>query len=370
MALIKLLHVNGWTDRHGRKRIYFRRPGCKAIPLPGPVGSPAFMEAYNSALVSTEPLPKVGLGTAKAGTFAALALSYLNSGKFRDKRPETQRTERGIIDGLVAKHGDKLQVGLRQEHVQAMIDAKTDRPSAARKLLAVIRAVMSHAVTIRQRKDNPAIGVTRRKIRTPGYRTWEEVEIAAYRARHPLGTRARLAIELLVNTGQRRGDVIRMGRQHLRDGVLYVRQEKTGAEVFVPILPPLQAALNALPASNMTFLVTTHGKPYTAAGFGNWFRECCNEAGLKGLSAHGLRKATCRRLAEAGRSASEIAAITGHRTLRMVQRYTEAADRRRMAKAAMEGMYECFGEQPRTSDLQTPVTDLQTGNQGLEKKGA
>ena len=178
----------------------------------------------------------------------------------------------------------------------------------------------------------------------------------------------RLALELLVNTGQRRGDIVRMGRQHERGGLLYVREQKTGAEVHIPVLPPLRAAVDALPDNNLTFLVTSDGKAYTAAGFGNWFRECCKEAGLpKGLSAHGLRKATCRRLAEAGRSANEIAAITGHRTLRMVTRYTEAADRKRMASAAMVGMFQAFDEQARTPNLQTWSENLQTI---IEKKGA
>jgi integrase len=145
---------------------------------------------------------------------------------------------------------------------------------------------------------------------------------------------------------------------HIRDGALYVCQQKTGEEVFVPILPPLQAALDAIPEANLTFLVTSDGKPYSAAGFGNWFRKCYNATGLpRGLSAHGLRKATSRRLAEAGCTAKEIMAITGHRTLRMVALYTEAADRKRLAVKAMT---KALKEQERTSDLQTAGENLQT----------
>jgi integrase len=61
--------------------------------------------------------------------------------------------------------------------------------------------------------------------------------------------------------------------------------------------------------------VTSFGKPYSPAGFGNWFRELCDEAGCPDISAHGLRKACARRLAELGCSAHEIAAITGHASL-------------------------------------------------------
>jgi integrase len=253
-----------------------------------------------------------------------------------------------------------------RKHVQARIDARASKPSGARNFLISLRAAMHFAIAEGWRKDDPTVGVQLPKIETSGYRTWEEQNIAAFRAAHPIGTRARLALELLLCTGQRRGDVTRMGRQHVRDGVLYVRQEKTGAEVNVPILPPLQAAIDSLPAEHLTFLVSANGKPFTPHGFGNWFRECCRVAGLKGLSPHGLRKATCRRLAEAGRSTKQIASVSGHKTLREVERYTEAADRKRMAREAMEGMAEVFEEQPRTDDLHTPMTGSHTPAKALK----
>jgi integrase len=143
-----------------------------------------------------------------------------------------------------------------------------------------------------------------------------------------------LAFELLLGTAQRRGDVIRMGSQHLRDGLLYVKQQKTGAELAIPILPELQAALDATASGHLTFLVTEHGKPFSAAGFGNWFRDRCNEASLQGFSAHGLRHTACARLANAGATGHEIAAWSGHRTLREVSRYTRSADQRALARAA------------------------------------
>ena len=98
----------------------------------------------------------------------------------------------------------------------------------------------------------------------------------------------------------------------------------------------MRAILDATRSGNMAFLVTGFGQPFTAAGFGAWFRKRCNEAGLpKDCSFHGLRKAACRRLAEAGCSANEIAAISGHASLREVGRYTKAADQERMARNAM-----------------------------------
>jgi integrase len=167
-----------------------------------------------------------------------------------------------------------------------------------------------------------------------GFRSWSETEIAIFRARHPIGSRPRLAFELLLCTVQRRSDVIKMGPQHIRDGLLHLRQQKTGTALSIPVLPELREAMDALPPKHLTFLATEWGKAFTPAGFGNWFRDRCNEAGLQGFSAHGLRKAGCRRLAEAGCTAHEIAAWSGHRTLREVSHYTRAADQAAMARAA------------------------------------
>jgi integrase len=133
-----------------------------------------------------------------------------------------------------------------------------------------------------------------------------------------------------------------MGRQHVRDDVLTIDQGKTeGGEeshLEIPVHPKLRAIIDATPTVGVkTFLVTHFGKPYTAAGFGNWFRELCNQAACPDVSAHGLRKATARRL---GCSVHHIAAITGHASLSEVQRYTKAADRKRMAREAMTKLVE------------------------------
>jgi integrase len=127
-----------------------------------------------------------------------------------------------------------------------------------------------------------------------------------------------------------------LGRQHIRDGFINVRQQKTGIELAIPIHPILASVIGQTPADHLTLLTTKAGKPFSAAGFANWFRDRCKEAGLVHCSAHGLRKAAARRLAEAGCTTHEIAAITGHASLSEVQRYTKAADQRRLALSAME----------------------------------
>jgi len=193
--------------------------------------------------------------------------------------------------------------------------------------------------------DDPTLGVTREKVKTSGYRTWSEAEIERFETTYPIGTKARLALALLLYTGQRRGDVVKIGRQHVYNGVLTIDQGKTEggeeAHLEIPVHPKLREIIEATPTIGVkTFLVTHFGKPYTAPGFGNWFRELCDAAGCRGLSAHGLRKATARRLAEIGCTAHQIAAITGHASLSEVQRYTKAADRKRMAREAMAKLIE------------------------------
>ena len=188
--------------------------------------------------------------------------------------------------------------------------------------------------------DNPALGVTRQKVKTAGYKTWSEAEIERFEAKHPIGTKARLAFGLLLFTGQRRGDVVKMGPQHIDGGVLSIVQEKTGTPVVIPLHPKLREIINATPSGHLSFLVTHFGKPYTAPGFGNWFRELANEAGCPDVSAHGLRKATATRLADMECTVHEIASILGHTSIAVVEIYTRAANRKALAKSAMRKLIE------------------------------
>jgi integrase len=196
--------------------------------------------------------------------------------------------------------------------------------------------MMKHAVEIGMREDDPTRDVKAIRVKSDGYHSWTDAEIAQFEEEHPVGTRARLALALLLYTGQRRSDVVVRGRQHIRDSELNVRQVKTGAELTIPVHPALEAIIADTSADHLTFLLTAFWEAIHAAGFGNWFREQCNAAGLHHCSAHGLRKAAARRLAEAGCTQHEIGAITGHASLREITRYTKAADQKRLAVAAME----------------------------------
>jgi len=154
---------------------------------------------------------------------------------------------------------------------------------------------MKHAVEIGLRSDDPTRDVKRISVNSDGHHSWTEDEITQFEARHPIGSRERLAFALLLYTGQRRGDVIRMGRQHLRDGMLSVRQEKTNAVLDIPVHAALMQAIDAIPREHLTFLTTRRGEPFRPTSFSAWFRKACDVAGLPHCSAHGLRKAAARR---------------------------------------------------------------------------
>jgi integrase len=302
------------------------------------------MTAYAAAMAGQMPIT-IGARRVKPGTIAALAVTYLTLPKFLAKSSATQATYRNIVERFRVEHGDKPVASLERKHLTAMLAKKVKTPAAANHWLRLIKTMMTLAVDEGMRPDNPAAGLEPLKHRSPGFHTWTEEQIAAFEARYPIGTKARLALALLLYTAQRRSDVVRMGRQHVRGGVVHIRQQKTGKVMTIPLHPVLATVIEAAPMDQLTFLVTEYGKPFTAAGFGNWFRQRCDEARLaKECTAHGLRKAACRRLAEAGCSASQIAAISGHATLREVERYVKMADQERLARAAISAVTVAFPE--------------------------
>jgi site-specific recombinase XerD len=331
-------------------------------------GSPEFMEAYQAALDGTPPSNRdIGKAKTVAGTVHALVAAYLDcsptsSSPFRLLAAETQRTQKNILERFREAHGEKRiysvsrrgirKLELTSDRLQRIVNQKSNTPFGQRNFLKTLRAMFKWAASEKLIPDDPTIGVTRNTDfdkKSKGYATWSEQQIAQFRRKHPIGSMARLAIELLLATGARRADAVRLGAQHMRDGGITGKrisfeQSKTKGLVNIPLNHEFLEALAAMPEASAvsvsggtTFLRTNSGRPFaSAASFGNWFRDCCNAAGLyKGLSAHGLRKATARRLAEAGCSEHEIAAVTGHASLSEVRRYTQAANQIRLADQAV-----------------------------------
>ena len=150
-------------------------------------------------------------------------------------------------------------------------------------------------------------------------------------------SKARLC--LLMFTGQRKSDIVVFGPQHVSDGVLRFTQQKNAARnpvtLALPVLPALQAIIDATPTGSSTFLVTEHGKPFSRAGFGARMRKWCDQAGLPECTSHGLRKAGAVILAEAGATDLQLTSVLGWRDIRQAQRYTKAARQKLLAADAM-----------------------------------
>jgi integrase len=345
----------GWnTDQRGVRRVRFRKSGFSAY-LTGVPWSEGFMAQYTAALAGVKALMQdIGAGRTTRGSFNALCVSYYRSPEFRGLKPSTQAVRRGIIERFRNEHGEKPLARLGRQHIKDIIGAKANTPEAANNLLKVLRVLLSYAVDAGMIPVNPAIGVKRYRSHGEGFHTWSEAEITAFEERHPIGSRARLALALLLYTAQRRSDVVRAGWQHIKGAAIAVRQEKTDTPLMIPLHPELVQVLAAVPKTNLTFLVNERGAPFTPAGFGNWFRDRCNEASLAKCSAHGLRKAAATRLANAGCSTDQIKAITGHRSLSEVARYTRAADQARLARQAVTLQLGAQGEQK----LASPETRL------------
>lgn len=348
MAKIELPYVQAFRDRHGRTRHYFRRRGFARTALPGTPGSAEFMAAYAEQIERTgDPLAAArlaGMARVQPRSINALIIEYYRSAEFRELRDSTRRAYRGQLERFRTAHGAKGATSLQSHHLEAIFLGMADRPEAAVNLRKRLRRVFRLAVRLGWRQDNPVTETEVARKRDRGIKGWSDDQLAAFEARWPAGSRERLAFALCLYTGQRRSDVIRMGPQHVAGGRISVVQQKTDHRLRIRLHPRLAAeiALHAAEAgtAHLAFLTTQAGAPFTVEGFGNWFRDACAEAGLKGKSPHGLRKSAGRRLAEAGCTEKEIAAILGHASLGEVARYTKEANQEGLADRAMDKVEE------------------------------
>lgn len=338
MTTIRLRYVDRFVDRHGHARHYFRRPGCKRIPLPGLLGSAEFMAAYNAALAEDAPVmrPK---SRGEPGTFNRLAAQYFASPDFFRLRPRTQHVYRLVIDRFLAEHGHRKVAEMRREDVKKIMGLKSATPGSANDLLKKIRTLIKFAIDAGWRADDPTLRI--KAFPEHEFHTWTEDEIAQYEERWPIGSRERTAFALHLYTGQRRADVAQMAWTDVAGNAISVVQTKTGARLTIPLHPHLSAALRAWPCKHVVILTTAFNRPFSSAGYGNMMADAIAAAGLPDRCVlHGLRKAAARRLAEAGCTEKEIAAVTGHTTLKEVARYTRAADQKRLAAGAVAKLVE------------------------------
>ncbi|HRD77990.1 MAG TPA: tyrosine-type recombinase/integrase [Hyphomicrobiaceae bacterium] len=353
---IKLRYVHEDVDRHGNVRIYFKRPGERKVRLRGEPGSEGFMAAYHAAVAHAEAgdlarpsEPNEHPLAARTGTLRWLADQWRGSAAFAELDPSTQRARRYLIEAMLQEpvqpgsaetFADYPLERLTRRALEVLRDRKAAAPSAANGRVKALRAILKWGLKQEHLTSNPAADLERLREARGGYHTWTEDEIAAFEARHPLGSKARLAMTLMLYAGARRSDVVRLGRQHVRGSTIkwraFKNRNRHPVTIELPVADELAAAIAATPTGDLTFLVTEYGRPFSHAGFGAWMKKRCLEAGVSAdCSSHGLRKASATRLAEAGATAHQLMAIFGWSSLKEAEVYTRAAERRRMAADGM-----------------------------------
>ena len=309
------------------------------------------MAAYEAAKGNALPTKRPAVAF---GTWRWLCIKYFTEcADYKRLDKGTQRVRRLILEGTfeepIAPGSSKLfrdfPISLMEsDAIEVLRDRKIDAPEAANSRIKAIRQVFKFALKSKKRLGlrisiNPARDVEKFKTGSTGFHTWTVEEVRQFEARHPIGTKARLALALLLFTGQRRSDAIRFGRQHVQQGKLTFTQHKgrnrKPHRLTLPIMPTLQKIIDASPCGDLTFLVNDLGRPFTDAGFGNKMREWCDQAGLRHCTAHGLRKAGATIAAENGATARQLMAIFGWYSIDQAELYTRAADQKRLARSAM-----------------------------------
>lgn len=332
VAKLELKYVNEYVDRTGKVRRYFRRGGKNYGKLPGTVGSADFMAAYQRYLGS-KPTPEESRKI--EGSLGRLITEFYSSRPFKDLKASSQQTYRYALEPVAKLHGHRTAMLTHKQAAKLISDIGEKAPGMANLTKSVLQAVFKYAVKADWREDNPIIGIDRYK--GGEHHTWTEGEIQTFEKRWPVGSRQRLAFSLLLYTGQRVEDVAALTRtNNLTPEGIHLIQKKTGVELTLPIRPELEKAMKAYKTNGMALIGREDGKPFSERGLSQLIKLAVKAAGLPPKCvAHGLRKATMRRLAEDGATEKEIAAWSGHKTLREIERYTKAADQKRMAKSAM-----------------------------------
>jgi integrase len=328
-------HLNRQPGRHKNGKVYwYVRIGKGArIPIPGEYGTPGFWEAYRAALaggrVSSPPPVR-----ASRGTLQWAVDLWKRSSDWGKTSVATRRQRDNILLHILAKSGARALEEITAADIRAGREKRQATPHAANNFLKTMRAFFRWAKEEQLVDADPAAGVKFIPVKTNGWEPWNMAEVEAYRARWPLGTNQRMLLEIYINTGFRRGDATTAGWQHVRDGVIHMRTGKTDTPIYIPILPALSAALDAMPKRRaLTFMLSRGDRPYTKESLGNLFREWCDAAGIN-KSAHGIRKLAATAIADNGASEQELQALFGWTTGTMSGLYTRERDRRRQSLQA------------------------------------
>jgi integrase len=323
------------VTRHGKTVWYVRVDKGPRVRIRAEFGSPEFETEYQAATTGT-PRPR-GRGAPAAGTLAWLVTRYRETAVWAGLSAATRRQRENIFGHVLTSAGQQPFAKITSEAIVAGRDRRARTPDQARHFLDAMRGLFRWALAARLVKSDPIAGVENPpRKKGDGFIPWTEEHVAAYELRWPIGTRQRVWLDVLLYTGLRRGDAVRFGRPHVRDGVGTIKTEKSGytVKVTLPILPVLARTFEAGPCGDLTFIAGERGQPLTKESFGNVFRDACRAAKVPG-SAHGVRKIAATRAANHGATVAQLEAIFGWSGGTMASHYTRSADRQRLALEAM-----------------------------------
>jgi integrase len=327
-------HLHREKTRHGKAVWYVRVDKGPRVRIRAEFGTAEFDAEYQAAISGA---PRHKKGAPAVGTLAWLLTRYRETTEWAALSAATRRQRENIFLLVIEAAGHQPYAKVTQAHILAGRKRRASTPNQARHFLDAVRGLFRWAKAAQLIKIDPTEGVDNPPRKAgDGFIPWTEDDVIAYERRWPVGNRQRVWLDVLLYTGLRRGDAVRLGRQHVRDGVGSIKTEKSGGtvEVTLPILPVLQATLDAGPCGDLTFIAGANGRPFTKESFGNEFKAACKAAGVPG-SAHGVRKIAATRAANAGATVAQLEAIFGWTGGTMASLYTRKADRKRLATGAM-----------------------------------
>lgn len=331
-------NVTEWKDRHGKKRYRFRKKGLPDYHFKNAPGSPDFLtELYAAQKAETPPVEQFA-----PFTYDALAQSFYGTVAWIEMTDSSKKTYRSIIERFRVKNGTKDARKVTAANVAKRIADMADKPAAANNLRKTLSRLHRHAILLGWRTDNPVEVTQAFKKKGEGFHCWTDAELAAFDARWPIGTRERLAKELLLGTALRKSNVLTVGKGNRKGDRLILSHTKNDSDTDIRMSAAMIAAIDACPSKGPTYIETMYGEPYTPTGFYNWFKRACVKAGIPNCSPHGLRKAISRIMAEHGASVLEGRAVTGHKTDKEFMRYAEQANKAKMADSAMANLSNWF----------------------------
>lgn len=321
------LYVVKETSRHGRTKLFFRIGKGQRIRLPDDPSSKAFKAAYRAAMAGQH--VETTITVERVRSLRWLIQRYMESAEWSGLATAT-RKQRGLFFRQVVDASGNVDCRtVTSRDIHNALERRKTTPALANNFLKSMSALFKWALAQEHVGVDPTVGVKRLRNKSDGFPAWTDEDIKRFTSRWPAGTRERLAFEMLLVSGLRRSDIVRVGRQHMTKAVLRIRTAKTGTPVTVELSDRVLNLIDETQTGDLSIIVGKKGKPLTKESFGNWFREVCTAAGVQ-KSAHGLRKLSATIAANAGATTHQLMAQFGWVTTQQAEIYTKGADRERL----------------------------------------